>query len=52
MANTLGIIKPDGVRRKLSGQIISKIERSGLVIRGAKVLKLTRERAEQFYAVH
>jgi nucleoside-diphosphate kinase len=52
MANTLGIIKPDGVRRKLIGRIIERIERDGLIIRGLKVLKLSRDRAEQFYAVH
>ena len=52
MANTLGIIKPDGVHRKLVGRIISKIESAGLILRGMKVLKLTREEAEKFYAVH
>ena len=52
MANTLGIIKPDGVRRKLAGRIIDKIERAGLIIRGLKVLQLTRDQAEKFYAVH
>jgi len=52
MANTLGIIKPDGVRRKLVGKIIGKIENSGLVLRGAKVLRLTKEDAQRFYAVH
>ena len=52
MANTLGIIKPDAVRRKLVGQIITRIEHAGLVIRGAKVLRLTKEEAEKFYAVH
>ncbi len=52
MANTLGIIKPDGVRRKLVGKIIDKIENAGLIIRGLKTLKLSREQAEKFYAVH
>ncbi len=52
MANTLGIVKPDGVKRKLIGKVIERIERGGLIIRGLKVLKLTRERAEQFYSVH
>ena len=52
MANTLGIIKPDGVHRKLVGRVISKIENAGLILRGMKVLKLTREEAEKFYAVH
>jgi len=52
MANTLGIIKPDAVRRKLVGKIIAKIENSGLIIRGMKALRLSREQAERFYAVH
>ncbi|HUV31871.1 MAG TPA: nucleoside-diphosphate kinase [Acidobacteriota bacterium] len=52
MANTLGIIKPDGVRRRLVGRIITRIEDAGLIIRGLKVLRLTRLDAEKFYAVH
>ena len=52
MANTLGIVKPDGVRRKLVGQVIGRIEKTGLIIRGLKALRLTREDAERFYAVH
>jgi len=52
LANTLGIIKPDGVRRKLVGSIIHKIEKADLILRGMKVLQLTREDAEKFYAVH
>ena len=52
MANTLGIIKPDGVRRKLAGRIVSKIENSGLILRGMKVVRLKKEDAQRFYAVH
>lgn len=52
MANTLGIIKPDGVRRKLVGKIVGKIENSGLIIRGMKVVRLSKEDARRFYAVH
>ena len=52
MANTLGIIKPDGVRRKLVGRIVAEIEEAGLILRGMKILRLTREEAERFYAVH
>lgn len=52
MANTLGIIKPDAVRRKLVGRIIDKIEKADLVLRGMKVLKLSKEQAQRFYAVH
>jgi len=52
LANTLGIVKPDGVRRKLVGEIISRIEKAGLIIRGMKAVRLTREQAQRFYAVH
>jgi nucleoside-diphosphate kinase len=52
MANTLGIVKPDGVRRKLVGTVLNRIERTGLVIRGLKTLRLSRHQAEQFYSVH
>ncbi|NIP42299.1 MAG: nucleoside-diphosphate kinase [candidate division Zixibacteria bacterium] len=52
MANTLGIIKPDGVSRKLVGNVISRIERDGLILRGMKVLKLSSDQAQKFYAVH
>jgi len=52
MANTLGIIKPDGVRRKLAGKIIARIEKDGLILRGMKILRLRKEDARRFYAVH
>jgi len=52
VANTLGIIKPDGVRRKLIGRVIERIEREGLVVRGLKVLRLSKDRDRKFYAVH
>ncbi|UCG62683.1 MAG: nucleoside-diphosphate kinase [Candidatus Zixiibacteriota bacterium] len=52
MANTLGIVKPDGVRRKLVGKIITKIENSGLILRGMKVVRLSKEDAKEFYAIH
>jgi nucleoside-diphosphate kinase len=52
VANTLGIVKPDGVRRKLVGDVISRVERAGLVVRGLKVVQLDCERAERFYDMH
>jgi nucleoside-diphosphate kinase len=52
MANTLGIIKPDGVKRKLVGNVVSRIERDGLILRGMKVLKLSKDQAQKFYAIH
>lgn len=46
------LIKPDGVRRGLIGEIISRIERKGLRIKALKMLKLSREMAEKLYDVH
>ena len=49
---TLSIIKPDAVAKNLIGKIYSRFEDSGLRIIAAKMLHLTREQAEDFYAVH
>ena len=49
---TLSIIKPDATRRNLTGQINARLEAAGLRIVASKRLKLTREQAEAFYAVH
>ncbi len=49
---TLSIIKPDATRRNLTGQINARFEEAGLRIIAQKRLHLTREQAEQFYAVH
>jgi nucleoside-diphosphate kinase len=49
---TLSIIKPDAVAKNVIGEILSRFERAGLAIVGMKMLKLTREQAEGFYAVH
>ena len=49
---TLLFVKPDGVMRGLTGEIIRRIERKGLLITAIKLLKLNRERAEEFYNVH
>ncbi len=46
------LIKPDGVRRRLIGEIISRFEKKGLKIKALKMLWLTREKAEEFYSVH
>jgi nucleoside-diphosphate kinase len=50
--NTLAIIKPDGVSRNLIGEIIRRIESSGLRIRAMKMVSLSKKEAEGFYAVH
>ena len=49
---TLSIIKPDGVQKNLIGEIYRRFEQGGLRIVAARMLHLTREQAEGFYAVH
>ena len=49
---TLSIIKPDATRRNLTGAINQRFEQRGLRIVAQKRLRLSRELAERFYAVH
>lgn len=49
---TLSIIKPDAVAKNVIGEIYSRFENAGLQIIGARMLHLSREQAEKFYAVH
>jgi nucleoside-diphosphate kinase len=49
---TLSIIKPDATRRNLTGKINARFEERGLRIVAQKRLRLSREKAEQFYAIH
>jgi len=49
---TLSIIKPEAVARGLIGDILQKFEKSGLKIVAARLVRLSKERAEGFYAVH
>ncbi len=49
---TLSIIKPDATRRNLTGKIVAMLEDAGLRTIAQKRLRLTREQAEGFYAVH
>ncbi|OQW91928.1 MAG: nucleoside-diphosphate kinase, partial [Beggiatoa sp. IS2] len=49
---TLSIIKPDAVAKNVIGEIYTRFEKAGLRIVAAKMLRLTREQAEGFYAVH
>jgi nucleoside-diphosphate kinase len=52
MERTLAIIKPDAVKRRLTGDIIKRIEGAGLKIRGMRLMHLSRAQAERFYDVH
>lgn len=52
LEQTLVIIKPDGIERKLLGNIISRYEKKGLNIRYCKMLEATREVLEEHYLEH
>jgi len=52
MERTLAIIKPDGVKRDLIGEVISRLEREGLIIVALKMIWMTKEQAKGFYKVH
>ncbi|HSY79123.1 MAG TPA: nucleoside-diphosphate kinase [Verrucomicrobiae bacterium] len=52
MERTLAIVKPDAVRRGLTGDILKRIEASGLTIVAMRKIQLSRVDAEKFYDVH
>ena len=49
---TLVLVKPDGVRRGLAGEVISRLEKKGLTLVAMELRTLSRETAEQHYAEH
>ncbi len=49
---TLSIIKPDAVAKNVIGEIITRFEKGGLRVAGAKMVRLTPAQGEQFYSVH
>ena len=49
---TFSIIKPDGVEKNLIGEIYKRFEGAGLQIIGSRMVQLSKEQAEGFYAVH
>jgi len=49
---TLSIIKPDAVGKNVVGQIITRFEEAGLKVAAARMVHLSRQEAEGFYAVH
>lgn len=52
MERTFAIIKPDAVGRKLAGPILERVEAAGFTIRAMRLVHLTKNEAEGFYAVH
>ena len=52
LERTLSIIKPDAVSKNVIGQIYARFEKAGLKIIAARMMHLSQERAQGFYAVH
>ena len=52
MEITLSLVKPDGVRKNVIGEVIRKFEQNGLHVIGLKMFHLTKKEAEGFYVVH
>jgi nucleoside-diphosphate kinase len=52
LERTFSILKPDATARNLTGAINAMIEQAGLRIVGQRRVRITREQAEKFYAVH
>ena len=52
MERTLMIVKPDAVGKNAIGQIIARVEGEGFAVREMRMIRLTPERAGEFYAVH
>ncbi len=52
MEKTLSIIKPDGVGKGVIGEVIRRFEKAGIKILAMKMVHLSKEKAQQFYAVH
>lgn len=52
LERTFSIIKPDAVSRNLSGEILAMIQGAGLKVVGMKMIRMTKQQAEGFYAVH
>ena len=52
LQRTLSIIRPDAVRRNLIGAILARLEQQGFTIVAAKMVRLSKEQAEGFYAEH
>lgn len=52
MERTLSIIKPDGVKKNVIGEVIKRFESNGLRVAAIKKIHMTKSQAEGFYAVH
>jgi nucleoside-diphosphate kinase len=52
MQKTLAIVKPDGVKRGLIGEVVKRIEAAGMTIAAMKLIHMSKKQAQGFYDVH
>jgi nucleoside-diphosphate kinase len=52
MERTLSIVKPDGVRKNLVGEVVGRFEKNGLRVAALKMIRMSRDEARGFYIVH
>lgn len=52
MQKTFVMIKPDGVKKNIIGEVIKRFESKGLKVIGLKLLQLSKEKAEELYSIH
>ncbi len=52
MEQTLSIIKPDGVKKHIIGEVIRRFEANGIKIAAMKMIRMTKPQAQGFYAIH
>lgn len=52
MERTFAIIKPDAVKKRVTGQILAKIEAAGFTVRAMRMIHMSKQEAEGFYHVH
>jgi len=52
MERTLSIVKPDGVKKNILGEVIRRFQESGIRVAAIKMIQMSKAEAEGFYAVH
>ncbi len=52
LERTLSIVKPDGVRKNVSGDVYHRFEKAGLRVVAARMMRLSQAQAEAFYGIH
>ncbi len=52
MERTLSIVKPDGVRKNLVGEVVGRFEKNGLRVVALRMIRMSRDEAKGFYIVH